>query len=133
MNYYIDANFEKLIGMPKTSATIFSQNELFDFSCKIEIDFHFKGNLSKYDNDFVRMYLFLHELHMFITDLQQNTKATWFMGYAPFANGILENGSILISSKRGKQFYNNIYDEMDNVEANKLKRKIENDMKHFYI
>ena len=131
MIYNIDADFEMLRKMQKTNESVFTQAHLFDFSGKLHIDFAYKGKSRKYDNKFVRIYLFLYELNNFIDQLQKDGNSTWLLGFAPFADGLFVDDRILISSRSGNFFFDNVYGVIEKDEISRLREKIKFDMSLF--
>lgn len=53
------------------------------------------------------------------------------MGFAPFAHGLLQNGSLLISSLEGKAFASSVYDITSKEDLQRLRVQVAKDISRF--
>lgn len=98
---------------------------------KINLFFSYDGNSREYNNDFVNIPLFITELSLFLDKINSKNYTTWYLGFAPFAHGILDSGALLISSVGGKGFRKGVYDISSPDELAILGVRLDKDIARF--
>ena len=106
-------------------------NDLADCLGGLRIEFLYGGNTRTYDNAFTNIPLFLTELDQFLCKVGTETPSQWYVGFAPFAYGLFHNGSLLVSSRKGKAFREGIYDCTEAKDLLRLRAKVANDLKRY--
>jgi hypothetical protein len=127
MRYLIEANSDD---WPK-SHTPLSYGVVAECYGRLIIDFSFCGKNRKYENRFTNIPLFLNELEIFLSRVSSNAPQVWNLGFAPFANGIINDGWLLISSKAGEDFSDGIYDAMSCNDLKIFRKRLRSDVSKY--
>lgn len=102
-------------------------NDLADCFGNIEIDFSYDSKVRSYENKFVNIPLFLTELEDFLNRICSESPQQWYLGFAPFAYGLLHKGSLLISTGDADDFHNCVFDIMNGQELANLRMRVAKD------
>lgn len=127
MKYLITAD---TAGWP-TSRRPLPYNDLADCFGGLEIDFLHDGKSRTYENGTVNIPLFLTELDDFLSRVGSNAPQQWYLGFAPFAHGLLHDGSLLISARKGKAFADGVYDTTAEDDLARLKARVAKDLSRY--
>lgn len=103
-------------------------NDYADCFGGLEIEFLHAGGTSSYKNGVVNIPLFLTEFDDFLNRVDSASPKNWYLGFAPFAYGLLRNGSLLISARTGKAFSDGIYDTTPEDDLARLKARVAKDI-----
>lgn len=95
------------------------------------IGFSYRGLEEKVVLDHIEIKLFLEELSRFIAGVNEDRSTQWKVMFASFADGLMANGSLFLSSLPGERFWADVYDEMNASELRQLKRKLQTDLDSF--
>lgn len=106
-------------------------NECVDCLGEVEIYFSKDGSDRTYKNDFSNIPLFLSELEDFLRRLSEKNVQPWYFGFAPFAYGIVRDGSMLISAMSGKSFSKGVYDLTEKEDLEHLRSRVAKDISKF--
>jgi len=75
--------------------------------------------------------LFLSEIGDFLGRVNEEKSVRWYLGFAPFAHGRLEEGDLLLSARAGRDFFNEVYDITPAREVSQLKLLVAKDEERF--
>ena len=131
MKYVIEADaseWPKEISTGNNSLPYYAYADCFG---RLEIVFSYDGRDSIYQNDFVNIPLFLTEMNYFLNRIHIGVQQDWYLGFAPFAYGLLSGGSLLISSRTGKAFFDGVYDATAQNDLARLKTRVAKDISKF--
>jgi hypothetical protein len=97
----------------------------------LEINFSHDGKNRTYENEVVNIPLFLTELDSFLSRVGPSASQQWYLGFAPFAHGLLHDGSLLISARKGKDFADGVYDTTAEDDLARLKARVAKDLSRY--
>lgn len=97
----------------------------------VTLYFSIEGSHEEYIASPTNIPLFVTELNNFLNSVTQESPTCWYLGFAPFAYGMIDSGKLLVSSAGGGDFYNNIYDISYEEEIEKLKYDLKRDIANF--
>ena len=97
----------------------------------LKIMFSIQDQNRIYKNATVNIPLFLTEFYCFLSRVDSDFPRDWYLGFAPFAYGLLLDGSLLISSKTGKAFSDGVYDATTPDDLARLKARVAKDIAKF--
>ena len=127
MKYLITAD---TAGWP-TSHRPLPYYDLADCFGRLDINFSHDGNIRTYENEMVNVPLFLTELDSFLSRVGPSVSQQWYLGFAPFAYGLLHDGSLLISATKGKDFAGGVYDATAEDDLARLKARVAKDLSRY--
>jgi hypothetical protein len=102
-----------------------------DYIGGISLFFSYNGKARHYENEYVNIPLFLTELEDFLERVNSSVPQRWYLGLAPFAHGRLTKGELLISTRTGKAFAEDIYDRTSAADVARLKLQLSKDIRRF--
>lgn len=106
-------------------------NEYADCIGELKIIFSCDGQEKIYQNRSVNIPLFLTELDDFLNRVNSAAPQHWNLGFAPFAHGLLREGSLLISARAGDAFSDGVYDATPLDDLARLKAQVAKDIFKF--
>ena len=128
MEYIIIADKSK---WTKVMRKALPYNEYADCTCELEITFSYENKKRIYRNKIINIPLFLTELDNFLNKINSGGHEYWYLGFAPFAHGLLRDGSLLISSRMGKAFSDGVYDITQQDDLAHLRAQVTKDISKF--
>jgi hypothetical protein len=97
----------------------------------IKIEFLHKGKAIVDKRDYIEIPLFLAAFEDFLARVNSKSPQHWSLGFAPFAHGLLQNGSLLISSLGGEAFGSRVYDTTSKEDLQRLRAQVTGDISRF--
>lgn len=116
---------------PKTTRKALPYIQYAECVGELKISFSHKRQEKNYINGAVNIPLFLTEFEDFLNRVNPLSPQDWYLGFAPFAYGLLSHGSLQISSRSGKAFCAHVYDSMSLDDLVRLKERVTKDISKF--
>ncbi|WP_126000911.1 hypothetical protein [Sphingomonas sp. ABOLE] len=127
MNYIITANTST---WPKLSRAM-PYSDLAERVGRIKIDFSTGSASRSFENEYTNIPLFLTEMDLFLSRLDNSRFHRWYLNFSPFSYGILKNESLYISTRAGKYFDDGVYDITPEDELDRLKTRVSKDISRY--
>lgn len=131
MKYVITADTAKWPKAGSANSRSLPYNEYADCFGGLEIVFSHNDRDRIYRNGTVNIPLFLTEIDDFLNRVDSGVPQHWYLGFAPFAYGLLRDGLLLISSRTGKAFSDGVYDATTQDDLARLKAQVAKDISKF--
>jgi hypothetical protein len=120
-----------VLNWPKATQKALPYSQYADCNGELKIAFSHKGQERDYQNETVNIPLFLTEFEDFLNRVDSVSPQEWYVGFAPFAYGLLSEGSLQISSRSGKAFSPSVYDTTSLDDLARLKARVAKDISKF--